>query len=645
MATIISIPAITVPAVLLSNNIKKYDRHKFMDLTDLKNLSLDGHRLADEISDIYPKLSIEAQDNKDVSDFISDVKTLDKAAVMDTNKMIEKIYNLPISGDLKIFMTENLLEKQEIQKSRDSDVMETIPKSVENVLVNPAPSLRDYDAPSNNARFVLDHIETHVDLPGWDINWDVGDKDLITGKFFSRYLGEIIDQRGAGWKDDGPDSYYAAHRVSFYFKDLVTNELQNVSLYYNAAKDTDGLSNEDYAFVAIEPQDASHVISDDRDKNEKVPTIFGQKLNFRFMNQMDAKINHHLVVDNPYMASFHENDHGEDDEWGNYLLDLKLPGGINAPAIIGREALGGMKHVARDFVSYIYKELNMPFVKELNDNYLYDSFADKTWSYVKDANGNLIPRVNYDNKDEDYNLFEDDVTVFHWSNQKIYDNVKNQSLISFNSDVQKNLGFLVGDVTSIPNTVISEVIKKTLNSTTLLNSLAKFSSFWGTSFLSSVITRDWKNNIANSIGQTAIDVITSSLIGKAGEFLFEELSSSIIAGPVGAICAQVLKMVIDLIPSGNGHTIGENYDDHGLNDWDYQWKNNAENMLLNAVTWSSEFKSGINWKVVDSWFSTPKLYIQRVSSSEKSSWFSLSGNNFINNDFNWGHKIGVHNYE
>lgn len=84
--------------------------------------------------------------------------------------------------------------------------------------------------------------------------------------------------------------------------------------------------------------------------------------------------------------------------------------------------------------------------------------------------------------------------------------------------------------------------------------------------------------------------------------------------------------------------INSNYDDHGLNDWNYQWKYNAFNMTINAINWSEDFTKGIYWKVSDGWFYTPRLEIGTQGEGLR----NISGKSSGGNNFNWGKKIPIY---
>lgn len=89
--------------------------------------------------------------------------------------------------------------------------------------------------------------------------------------------------------------------------------------------------------------------------------------------------------------------------------------------------------------------------------------------------------------------------------------------------------------------------------------------------------------------------------------------------------------------------VNENFNDHGLNDWDFQMKNNEETMYKIAFNFSDNFKKGIVWKVTDGWFSYPELYIAPTNEYIKDSIEEPSPSSFkhlsAGTSFNFGNKI------
>lgn len=111
---------------------------------------------------------------------------------------------------------------------------------------------------------------------------------------------------------------------------------------------------------------------------------------------------------------------------------------------------------------------------------------------------------------------------------------------------------------------------------------------------------------------------------------------------IAATLFLITDALINIIPQRNGFTIYENMHDHGLNDWEFQWKNNRKEMIKIAARKSEYFNHGIVWMVTDRWFSFPDLYIAKQmmdypdpSKIPSKYWEWLSPGN----EFNFGHKI------
>ncbi|RIV16869.1 hypothetical protein [Mycoplasmopsis gallopavonis] len=114
-----------------------------------------------------------------------------------------------------------------------------------------------------------------------------------------------------------------------------------------------------------------------------------------------------------------------------------------------------------------------------------------------------------------------------------------------------------------------------------------------------------------------------------------------LVGQLVSLAILSLDIALKTIKVGNGHTFYENFNDHGLNDWEYQLKNNFDNMLYWAISYSDNFRKGVTWKVTDGWFSFPDLYIATTEEENndfpywkyKYKWLSPG------NEFNFGNKI------
>lgn len=290
---------------------------------------------------------------------------------------------------------------------------------------------------------------------------------------------------------------------------------------------------------------------------------------------------------------------------------------------------------------------------------------------VKDRNKNNIPIKGVHRVYRRYDTWKDDITEFYYTNQDIYElSHQKLGLILDNtfdkqiSDLEKKLEGQ-DDWNSLNSSIagsfdwkdsLSYATEKMFVSAFNLmfeNAIGLLTEFGFIDRYTEIIfnvTTDYVTGMTRGGLPTSYDEFINKNSEVESDFLLE--SAALLAGVgiavglglavsmpvVGAIAAGIL-LIADFIPSGNGHSLLSNYDDHGLNDWDYQWKANSKRMILNMVNWSYDYRYGIVYKVTDSWFYTPRLEIRTQG---KSNARIISGTNAFGNDFNWGHEIQVH---
>ncbi|WP_426461197.1 hypothetical protein [Mycoplasma hafezii] len=114
-----------------------------------------------------------------------------------------------------------------------------------------------------------------------------------------------------------------------------------------------------------------------------------------------------------------------------------------------------------------------------------------------------------------------------------------------------------------------------------------------------------------------------------------------VAGAIISLGVVACDLIMKSVKLGNGYTIYQNFNDQGLNDWEFQWKENHINMLSIAIKHSNNFKNGIVWKVTDGWFSYPDLFIAQAKKVNgrydyKNYQYQLLS---PGNEFNFGNKI------
>lgn len=166
--------------------------------------------------------------------------------------------------------------------------------------------------------------------------------------------------------------------------------------------------------------------------------------------------------------------------------------------------------------------------------------------------------------------------------------------------------------------------------------------FNAASIQKSLINAAKKHNLDS---KTVYD-ITGNIIKVVKSALILTIGSTGVGLPVAVgieLAYDIFDAIIKTTDLGNGYTIYENFNDHGLNDWDFQMKNNEETMYKIAFNFSNNFKNGVVWKVTDGWFSYPELYIAptnennalRVEEPDTSLFEHLSPGT----SFNFGNKI------
>lgn len=233
------------------------------------------------------------------------------------------------------------------------------------------------------------------------------------------------------------------------------------------------------------------------------------------------------------------------------------------------------------------------------------------------------------------------------------------SYSSFLSTLKSSLGTTFSKIASHPKVVdLLQYIKQVFNvggGTSRASSLIKL---WpGVSTVLSKLTRAYHVvsagialiDVFSTVKSDYIDVkalanfVNSTVNVAITSFL---MASSTIGAPVAIVALAYfgLEIFLKSYVTGNGKTIYENFNDHGLNDWEYQMKNNRDVMLATALEFSENLKYGVTWKVTDGWFSYPDLYISR-------SLYNYQQNKFVhiselpytllspNNEFNFGNKI------
>lgn len=287
-------------------------------------------------------------------------------------------------------------------------------------------------------------------------------------------------------------------------------------------------------------------------------------------------------------------------------------------------------------------------------------------------------------KYDDYKIYDhwfaDDETYINWSNEFIfkakimlaYDKYKD-ILTTLNSYKDNN------DFNLYEQNQIEKLYRKGIKITKSINFFnnngSKFAKFLRKSFPKvNSITQKFNKTIQSkmkiinlmSVGIALIDLIDSTNFNNDPHYVksthlkdiinvvdksLSFIASVVVAGDptqVARIVASayltvsgIVNWIINKVTLGNGYTIAQNFNDHGLNDWKFQMKYNAKTMVNIAYSWSNNLENGVEWKVTDGWFSFPELYIKSTLPGKGKESHEQFVHLSDGNSFNFGNKISM----
>lgn len=616
--------------------------------------------LFEKLKDKYKKLEALSVHSTEYSNFVTWAKSEGIKIFSEKSYVIKKITQLKMSEPLKEFLLQNYIEKIQIHESAISGDFDKGPNAEHLSRVSTSNQLADFRRPSPTARFVYKDIQVERNVQSWDFGEMKGERDPISGNYYSRYLYNLNNYRvthgmsQTGWHDDDADHDFKAHKVKVTFIDKVTNKEDYFFIYINTAQDTDG-ANEDYTFMAIEPSSTSNILINA--EGHKVPGIFGLPLDIKEMN-LEA-VAKGLKIDSPYIASYHEVDYGEDNEDGNCLDDI--PG---APTLNVREGSRSLMHIGRDITNYVYMTLNSQVKQfdQIDQNFLYMKNQTGGFDYYYDKDVNDRVRLSgYDHKELHYDNPFDDTTDIYWSNQKVLDHTTKLIMDYF----QENKGLLqdiafggdaaIGGLYTTAGWAIKrldELSGITSHLTALSVSLNYSSSFIAGNLvqtLTTLATIDWKNK--DSIEQAFTNLGLSIPVGLVGSLMGAAVETTLLStsaitsqallssflGPAGFVGGLILSTILNFVPTANGQSAMSNLTDHGMNDWNYQMQHNYRNLATIASNWSRNYRNGIHWTVEDEWNHMPKLFIATQDENGK----DISGTKTQIHGFNNGGNLPI----
>ena len=291
-----------------------------------------------------------------------------------------------------------------------------------------------------------------------------------------------------------------------------------------------------------------------------------------------------------------------------------------------------------------------------------DKITDAAGNTVKYNNGQILYMSGEDSTIEDHHLFDDDITIFNVSNQSVWkkaevfthlqmSQTKEAQELRKNAEYTKGLLKNIGVVdNSLDSLEIAEnqfekaidVFFKKIEDSPMYKYIKHF--LWFKSiykFKKAFIARQnngmslWDNLLLTS-GETGL--ISAAFAGAA----------TWLGGPVAGEIVGTLVDAFLNVEVGNGATILSNMADHGLNDWKFQWNNNAEVMSKIEFEFSEGCLHGVSWKVKDTIWRTPDLWI-RPGQTTDAPWVKLSTDVYMDGrmrkQFVWGRPVRFRNYD
>lgn len=658
-----SIPMITSAAFIKNSDQIEETSFEQESIKDFWYYTKNKNELDELIKPNFASLAIQGQNDGEVMNFIA---SMDGADLLEKDSILWNIYKIKTSEEMKLFILQNFLDKYnkvfadktEALKENEEKYLSTVTSEIYNEKEDVSEeewngesetpvtdlsegeeqhllSLRSTYNQSelrniNGSRYELSAINVY-EAQAWDMGESKGEVDRITGKYFSQLLNDIHRQKGAGWYDYDADTAFWSRRVRFTFRDKNTGTTDSINLVYNTAQDTTG-TNEDYSFVAIQGTTSTKWTYDQLGR--KAPTIFGKPMSFDLMSlyNIGAKI------DNNYMISAHQVDAGSDNDTGDVLAGVPL-----APVLNAREGTRSLKLIAKSFYEYIYLQLNQPYIQTYMDslNHLHFKLGDEILLY-RNQNSTLETIYGEDKQINNWNVFADDVTEIYWSTNTI---------LNFSSNASNSIG---KDIYNILNDVKDKTIEAAkiatfnIKTASLISKLQdmRFYLNWGEfpdaaikdgSFVLNLLTLTFdlgsmmqKTNWEDSSSVTEFVTKAYARTAVAATIIGVQLIP--VVGQLVSALLSTLWTVANTFKFGNGYTLWENFDDHGLNDWNFQLKENTYHMAKIAQKLSNNKRAGVVWKVTDGWWTLPNLY---VKSQVSSSWTELSNYG----GFNFGNKI------
>lgn len=302
-----------------------------------------------------------------------------------------------------------------------------------------------------------------------------------------------------------------------------------------------------------------------------------------------------------------------------------------------------------------------------------DSFGKILYSFDStEEHKKIVYKSGTDEIYRDYHTFDDDVTIINVSNDSIWKDASNSilgeikddpryhALMEQNQHIAEVFDLIKKGVEYSPkvvNAAVDLLKRKAIifNDELIKKKYGKIADKM--SLLTDVMSfcvqlddymRDANNNFVDAIIQSGVQ---SGLVSTGVSSLATLIAAPL--GPFAPIVGMIAEKVVDAIfnhVTENGHTTLSNMADHGLNDWDFQLKNNADTISKLQMEFSEGCIHGVSWMVKDAIDSTPNLWI-KPGQSATTSWVKLSNDfydpttHLVKKSFVWGEKIRFVGYE
>lgn len=298
-----------------------------------------------------------------------------------------------------------------------------------------------------------------------------------------------------------------------------------------------------------------------------------------------------------------------------------------------------------------------------------ETLTDASGQDVKYNHGQTLYVSGGDRTWKDHHLFGDDVTIYNVSNKSVWkkaevythwkmSQTKEAQALKNDADYLKGLLKSIGvndnsssslDIAKSKFQQSIDTLLKSVEDTPMYKYIKHFLWFKNlTNFKDTFLEHSdegmgfWENVILTAGETGAISTAVGSAAGLISSFFLTPAGGALVAEVVGTLTDALLNTEMP-----NGASVLSNMLDHGLNDWKFQWNNNAEAMSQIEFEFSEGCLHGVSWKVKDTMWRTPDLWI-RPGQTTDAPWVKLSMDVYIDGrmrkQFVWGEPVRFRNY-